>query len=206
MNYEQIFIYYLDKENFNFEETLIFFESMGYYLKNPQTKSITILQKHGSSEVDYENVKELFANDVFFSIRLWLDPINCINWSFNYENSCYYQIFTLLYLDDWQIEQVAKISLLYILSELKRVKGKILGFGIDMDGSTYDYDFDSFFCKQNKTLDSYYLPDLIFVPKEKINCVSLDNKQQIINVDKNLTCIAKNVILLDYLKTLLEPK
>lgn len=54
MNYEQVFLYYSSRTDFDLNATIIFMEKRGYFLNHPKTKSITIYQQSGESEVNYE--------------------------------------------------------------------------------------------------------------------------------------------------------
>lgn len=206
MNYEQVFLYYSSRTDFDLDATIIFMGKRGYFLNHPKTKSITIYQKSGESEVNYEQVKQLLSNNESFSIILWLDSLSYSILSFYSEDEYFVLTFYLDQLNISQIKRASEVLLVYILNELKRVGDKILGFGIDTDGHTYDYDFEHFFDGTNKSIDLQYLPDIFLIPKERMDSIVIDNKFNLININDSFICIVKNKFLLTYLETLINLK
>jgi hypothetical protein len=202
MNYEQIIIYYAAKADFDLDKTIIFLKEMGFSLKNPSTKSITICQEEGESEADYEHVKKLFAENKPFSIIAWLDSVSYVYFSFYDDEKFTFTIY-IDQLNTTQIRKTVEIFIVFILKEIRRVSLNIIGCVMDTDGHTYEYDFDSFFSEHDETLYLNYLPDFILIPEEKTNNVILDNRFKQIQLGKDFVVIAKNSIC-SYLENLLQ--
>ncbi|MEL6442579.1 MAG: hypothetical protein AAFQ80_25480 [Cyanobacteria bacterium J06621_8] len=204
MNYEQVFLYYLSRENFDFDQTILFLEKEGYFLKNPQTSSITIYQKSGDSEVSYDKVKQLFNDNEPFSIILWLDSLSYLTISFYSKDEYFVLVFNLHQLDTSKINKFSEVSLIYIFNELRRVGNNILGFGIDKDGHSYDYDFEYFFDGTNNSIDAKYLLDIFIIPKEKMNDIMIDDRFKLLDINSSFICAVKNKFLFTYVETLIK--
>ncbi len=93
----------------------------------------------------------------------------------------------------------------YALQELLEIGKNFLGFSIDQYGQTdSDDNFDSFITKQKETLKYHDPPDLLFLPKDKLSQIILDDNFIIVQLNQNFTCVAKNSDLLNFTKSLLS--
>lgn len=124
--------------------------------------------------------------------------------SFYSEDEYFVLTFYLDQLDTAQIKKASEVLLIYILNELKRVGEKILGFGIDIDGHTYDYNFEHFFDGTNKSIDLQYIPDIFLIPKRRMGSIIIDNKFNLIEINDFFIFIVKNKFLLTYIETLIN--
>lgn len=202
MNYEQIFFYYKNKDIFDFDKTVALLDKSNYSIKNPETQLITILQRNGDSVVERKRLQELFINNEFFSILLWINSIDCITWSFGYEEKILSQTFNVTNLRFDQVEQTSTFFLDYALNELIKNSHNFLGFGMDLNGSCYDYDFDFFFSSREEILPLKYIPDILFFAKDKEKQIFLNDTIKTFKIAENHMCIVKNQKLSNYLESL----
>lgn len=124
--------------------------------------------------------------------------------SFYSEDEYFVLTFYLDQLAASQIKKASEVLLIYILNELKRVGEKILGFGIDQDGHTYDYDFEHFFDGTNKSIDLQYIPDIFLIPKRRMDSIAIDDKFNLIDINDSFVFIINNKFLSTYLETLIN--
>ena len=90
------------------------------------------------------------------------------------------------------------------IKQIAEIGTRFLGFTLDMYGETETYDFENIFDNANiYTLNQSCISDLTFIHKEKMSQFDLDEKVEIITLNHNFLCIAKNEDLAKYLKGLL---
>lgn len=197
-------LYYFSSQTFDFEKACDYFTSSSLSLKQPGTQSIFCTNKLNSfTESNQEKLKDLVFSQVEFSVKLWLNPEIYIFWSFIQNDDYFFQNFGLYYLDDVQMKKMSEVIIEYALKEVFDVDEQIIGFIIDQYGQTDDYDFGSFLSGQEETINCYCLPDIMYLPQDKLGKVILDKESQVIKLNQNFTCIANNKDLADYLQTLL---
>ena len=198
--------YYGSKQNLNFEDNCNFLEKAGLHLRHPETQLIYGLGTNGEfTEQEFKKVQTIIYRDKDSGVFLHLDSGHRILWSFFEYDNIVHENFTFKYLECFQIdEMMSKTFTDLVIKKVIKTDTQFLGFTLDLYGETEAYDFWEFFDDTNKdTLNSRYISDLTFLPKEKINRFHLDEKVEIITVNQNFICIAKNKDLANYLKSLL---
>ncbi|MDJ0592311.1 MAG: hypothetical protein QNJ72_20345 [Pleurocapsa sp. MO_226.B13] len=205
--------YYISKHFFDFEKICNYLKRFGLSIKHPDTELITgIGEENDFSEIQEEKIRDLVYNTSNLGVDLWTKG-NYLNqeynyrifWSFYEQNNCFVQNFGFNYLEYDRIEkEISKIFIQFALQELAEVGDKLLGFTLDQFGTTEYYDFGKIFEPENKeTLSHHCIPDITFLPREKMNQVQLDSESEIIRLNQSFDCIAREKNLSDYLKTLL---
>jgi len=205
---EGVTLYYVSKQLFNFQKTCDFLANAGLHIRHPNTQLISVRNEKGdeSAETKQEKVQEIIHNDKYLGITLWLDSGYRVNWSFSQQDDFFFENFGIAHLEDIEIEEISKFFIKFALQELAEVERGFLGFTLDQYGQTDHYDFREIFEKGNQeTLSPFYISDITFLPREKMNRVTLDNESEIIRLNQSFDCIAKNQDLSNYLKTLLKP-
>ncbi|BAZ45675.1 hypothetical protein NIES4102_27010 [Chondrocystis sp. NIES-4102] len=201
--------YYSSKQLFDFQQACLFLENHHLSIRSPDTQLISCI--NGSSEfieTNQENIQEIIYNSQNAGVYLYLESGHRLFWSFVAQSNYFYQSFGFNYLDYLQIEEmVSKIFTKFALEELIKIDEGFLGFTLDQFGTTDAYDFGEIFDQGNREiLSSFYISDITFLPKDKINRITLDDESKIIQLNENFDCIAKNKDLADYLKSLLGKK
>jgi hypothetical protein len=195
---EGITIYYCFNEFFNFQKTCNYLERMGLHNRHPQTQLIM-----GSSAKEYkleynfndfaetnqEKVQEIIYSAKYSGISLWLDSGHRVRWSFSQQDNYFLENFGISHLEDTEIEKISKFFIKFALQELTEVEQGFLGFTLDQFGSTDAYDFGEIFENGNKeTLSPFYISDITFLPKDKMNRVALDNESEVIRLNQSFDC------------------
>ena len=200
-------LYYASKKSFSFERTIFKLSELGISIRHPNTKLITGIDGNLKefSETDLTKVKNIIYQAKHSGMHLWLETPQTLFGSFVNQNKYFFQHFSFCYLDYDEIEQkISQIFIKFALHELGEVGDEVLCFTLDQFGYTEEYDFIEIFEPSNqKILSSDCIPDLVFLPREKITRITLANKCQIIGINQKFDCIAKNPELADYLKSLL---
>lgn len=206
MTQEGATIYYSLKQVLNFEKVCSYLQELGLSIRNPDTQLITGILANGG---DFEDTSLKKAQALFelknFGFYLWLENGHIIFWSSVQQNNYYFHNFAFNSLDGDEIEQKASnIFIKFALQQLKADNRNFLGFTLDQFGNTEEYNFSEIFDSGNQEiLSSDCIPELLFLPREKIQRITVDSKSQMIKINQNFDCIAKNQKLADYLKSLL---
>ena len=198
-------IYYTSKQKDSFGRACNYFNKSGLFIQNPDTKLITGIDKGDFSETSKEKVQELIYQSKEVGLELWLETNERIFWSFIERNNFLLQNFTFNYLNYDDIEQkISKIFVKFALQELKEANKYFLSFTLDQFGHYEDYDFSKIFePENNEILSHHYISDITFLPRDKIKRISLNDECQIISINQQFDCIAKNQELADYVRSLL---
>ncbi len=201
-------LYYRSRCSFDLEKACNYLAKSGFFIKQPGTQLITgIGLEDDITETKQKKIKELIHNNNNLGINLWLEPEHCIFWSFSQIDNYFFQNFSFSSLLDLYLEKLSKVLIEYALQELREIGENFLGFSIDQYGQTdYDDNFDSFITKQKETLKYHDSPDLLFLPKDKLSQIILDDRFEIVQLNQNFTCVAKNPELLNFTKSLLSKK
>lgn len=200
-------LYYISKKSFSFERVSFYLSKLGLSVRHSDTQLITGIDGNLKefSETDFQQVQNIIYQAKHSGLHFWLETLESLLGSFIDQNEYFFQHFSFSYLDYDNIEQnISQIFIKFALSELTELGEEILCFTLDQFGITEEYDFVEIFEPGNKQkLSSKCIPDLVFLPREKIKKIALNNECEIIRINDKFDCIAKNIELADYLKSLL---
>ncbi len=198
-------LYYVSKQVFNFKKIYEYFIKSNLFIKNPETQLITYTNGvNYFTEANQEKLKDLILGKTELGVKLWLNNEVYVFWSFVQKDNYFLQNFGLYYLDDLSMEKVSRILIGYALNELAEINRGIIGFIIDQYGQTSDYDFAPFLVGRKETLKYHDSPDVLFLPKDKLSQIILDDRFEIVPLNQKFTCVAKNLDLLNFTKSLLS--
>ena len=200
-------LYYVSRQFFNFEKACNYFESSGLFIHQPETNLIYYaIKSNDFTIIDQKKVHDLVYIESDIGIKLWLNSDVYVFWSFVQADNYFFQNFSLYLLEDLSKEKVCKFLIRYTLLEIAEINEEIVGFVIDQ----YDFceygNVEPFLTGQNETLNCCDLPELLFLPQNKVSQIILDNESQLFEINQNFACVAKNPDLLNFTKNLLSKK
>ncbi len=206
MTEEGASLYYLSKQSFNFKKACSSLNELGLSVKNSETLLITGIGTKGDNfeESSIKKAQNLFQFKNF-GFDIWLENGHKTFWSFVEQDNYFFHNLAFNYLDCNDIEQRAsRIFIKFALQELEDVSENFLGFTLDQFGHNENYDFSKILQPNNNDiLSHHYISDIVFLSKEKIKRIYLNEECQIISINQQFDCIAKNQELADYVKSLL---
>ncbi len=190
-----------------FDTEFYFKASLGLFINQPETNLIYYaIKSNDFITIEQKKVHDLVYIESDIGIKLWLNSDVYVFWSFVQADNYFFQNFSLYLLEDFSKEKVYKSLIRYALLEIAEINEKIVGFVIDQ----YDFceygNVKPFLTGQNKTLNYCDLPELLFLPQNKVSQIILDNKLQLFEINQNFICVAKNPDLLNFTKSLLSKK
>ncbi len=199
--------YYSSKQHFNFDQSYDNLRKSGWFLRLSDTNLITFSGSDGEcTDEEIKNIKDIIYKDKYSGVNLfYLDSGYRTYWSFSSENDYFSENLTFNYIGCLQIEEKwCEIFTNHAIEIISEIGSQFLGFTLDMYGETETYEFEKIFDDTDTdTFNSSYISDLTFLPKEKMSQFVLEKTTEVIEVNRNFICIAKNKKLAKYLKGLL---
>ena len=198
--------YYSSKQDFDFDKSYDYLRNSGLTLKHTDANFIILPGANSEyTEKEIKNIKDIIYKDKNSGMYLFLDSGIHTFWSFVEGNNYFFEHFTFNYIGCLEVEErLCEIFTSFAIERIAEIGTQFLGFTLDMYGETEAYDFEEIFDNTNKnTLNQSYISDLTFIHQEKMSQFDLDEKVEIITLNHDFICIAKNKALAKYLKGLL---